>query len=72
MATSLAALIAFFSTGFEGRDEAGLHLRRADGTAYVAQDDAFVLDFYAEHAGTGAGAGESADGAKAAFGVCLA
>lgn len=48
---SLAALIAFYTTGFEGRDEAGLHLRRADGCAYTAQDDAFVLDFYAEHAG---------------------
>lgn len=49
LATSLAALIAFYTTGFEGRDEKGLHLRRADGTAYVAQDDAAVLDFYAEH-----------------------
>ena len=48
---SLAALIAFYTTGFEGRDAEGLHLRRADGTAYVASDDAFVLDFYAEHAG---------------------
>ncbi|MBM6754935.1 tagaturonate reductase [Collinsella tanakaei] len=47
---SLAALIAFYTTGFEGRDEQGLHLRRAGGTAYDAQDDAYVLDFYAEHA----------------------
>ena len=39
-----------YSTGLEGREDDGLHLRRADGTAYVAQDDAFVLDFYAAHA----------------------
>lgn len=51
LATSLATLIAFYSTGLEGREDDGLHLRRADGTAYVAQDDAFVLDFYAAHAG---------------------
>lgn len=50
LATSLAALIAFYTTGFEGREADGLHLRRADGTAYVAADDAFVLDFYAAHA----------------------
>lgn len=47
---SLAALIAFYTTGFEGRDDEGLHLRRADGTAYTAQDEAYVLDFYAAHA----------------------
>ena len=34
-----------------GREADGLHLRRSDGAAYVAQDDAFVLDYYAEHAG---------------------
>lgn len=51
LATSLATLIAFYTTGLEGREDDGLHLRRADGTAYVAQDDAFVLDFYADHAG---------------------
>ena len=50
LATSLATLIAFYSTGLEGRADDGLHLRRADGTAYVARDDAFVLDFYAAHA----------------------
>ena len=48
---SLAALIAFYTTGFEGREDDGLHLRRADGTAYVAQDDPAVLDFYVEHQG---------------------
>lgn len=53
LATSLAALIAFFSTGFEGRDADGLHLRRSDGTAYTAQDDDWVLDFYAERADAG-------------------
>ena len=51
LTVSLAALIAFYTTGFEGRDDDGLHLRRADGTAYTAQDDAWVLDFYAERAG---------------------
>lgn len=51
LATSLSLLIAFYTTGFEGRDGEGLHLRRADGTAYTAQDDAFVLDFYTERAG---------------------
>ena len=50
LTTSLAALIAFYTTGFSGRDEEGLHLVRADGTAYTAADDAFVLDFYAERA----------------------
>ena len=50
LTTSLAALIAFYTTGFSGRDEEGLHLTRADGTAYTAADDAFVLDFYAERA----------------------
>ena len=48
---SLAALIAFYTTGLEGRGEDGLCLRRADGTAYVASDDASVLDFYEAHAG---------------------
>ena len=36
LTVSLAALIAFYTTGFEGRDDDGLHLRRADGTAYTA------------------------------------
>ena len=49
LTTSLAALIAFYTTGFEARDSEGLHLRRADGVAYVAHDDASVLDFYATH-----------------------
>ncbi len=50
LATSLATLIAFYTTGLGSREADGLHLRRADGAAYVAQDDDFVLDFYAEHA----------------------
>ena len=50
LATSLATLIAFYTTGLSGREDDGLHLRRADGTEYVASDDAFVLDFYADHA----------------------
>ena len=49
LTTSLAALIAFYTTGFEAREADGLHLRRADGCAYVAADDAYVLDFYAAH-----------------------
>ena len=48
---SLAALIAFYTTGLEGRGADGLHLRRPDGTAYVASDDASVLDFYEAHTG---------------------
>lgn len=50
LTTSLAALIAFYTTGCTGRDKAGLHLTRADGTAYTAHDDDAVLDFYAAHA----------------------
>lgn len=50
LTTSLAALMAFYTTGMTGRDADGLHLCRADGTAYTAQDDGWVLDFYAEHA----------------------
>lgn len=50
LATSLAALIAFYTTGIAGPGAAleddGLHLVRADGTAYVAQDDRDVLSFY--------------------------
>lgn len=50
LSASLAFLLAFYTTGFEGHDADGLHLRRADGTAYVAQDDPAVLAFFAEHA----------------------
>lgn len=49
LSTSLAALIAFYTTNFENRSDDGLHLRRVDGTEYVAQDDAHVLDFYTTH-----------------------
>ena len=51
LATSLATLIAFYTQELVAREGDGLHLRRADGTEYTAQDDAFVLDFYAAHAG---------------------
>ena len=51
LATSLATLISFYTQELEGLEADGLHLRRADGTSYVAQDDAFVLEFYAKHAG---------------------
>ena len=50
LATSLATLIAFYTTGLVGLQDDGLHLRRSDGAAYVAQDDAFVLEFYVSHA----------------------
>ena len=50
LATSLATLIAFYTTGLAGLQDDGLHLRRPDGAAYVAQDDAFVLEFYVSHA----------------------
>lgn len=45
---SLAALMAFYTTGAEGLADDGLHLKRADGTEYVAQDDASALAFFAE------------------------
>ena len=45
---SLAALLAFYTTGTEGLADDGLHLKRADGTEYVAQDDASALSFFAE------------------------
>ena len=52
LATSLATLISFYTQELVGREADGLHLRRVcDGTEYVAADDAFVLDFYAAHAG---------------------
>ena len=51
LSTSLATLIAFYTQELVAREGDGLHLRRADGTEYTAQDDAFVLDFYAAHAG---------------------
>ena len=51
LATSLATLISFYTQELVSREGDGLHLRRSDGTEYTAQDDAFVLDFYAAHAG---------------------
>lgn len=49
LATSFAALVAFYTQEFVGIDGDGLHLKRADGTVYTVQDDAYVLDFYAAH-----------------------
>ena len=46
-----ATLISFYTQELVSREGDGLHLRRSDGTEYTAQDDAFVLDFYAAHAG---------------------
>ena len=51
LATSLATLISFYTQELVSREGDGLHLRRSDGTEYTAQDDAFVLDFYAARAG---------------------
>ncbi len=50
LATSLAALVAFYTTGTVSKEEDGLHLVRPDGTAYVAKDDESVLSFFEEHA----------------------
>lgn len=50
LATSFAMLIAFYTTGVEGLENDGLHLRRADGTPYVASDDSKALNFFAKHA----------------------
>lgn len=50
LATSLAMLIAFYTTGVEGIENDGLHLRRIDGTPYVAKDDEAALSFFAAHA----------------------
>lgn len=46
LCTSLAALIAFYTSDPQKLDEDGLHLVRPDGTAYTAQDDASVLEFF--------------------------
>ena len=45
---SLAAYIAFYSNDIQDRNENGLICRRADGTEYTVNDDAWVLDFYYE------------------------
>ena len=46
---SLAAYIAFYSTGITRREEDGLICVRPAGNEYKIQDDAWVLDFYFEH-----------------------
>lgn len=46
LVTSLACLIAFYTTGVTGLDEDGLHLTRGDGTPYVAVDDRAALEFF--------------------------
>ena len=50
LTASLAFLLAFYTTGVEGLEEDGLHLRRADGEAYVGKDDRSALEFFAAHA----------------------
>jgi tagaturonate reductase len=54
LAMSLAALLAFYTSGSEGVEGDGLHLVRPKGDAYVAHDDAWVLSFFADHASDGA------------------
>ena len=45
---SLAALIAFYSSGLTSLDGEGLHATRQNGEEYVCKDDAWVLEtFYA-------------------------
>ncbi len=46
---SLAAYIAFYSTGIKERTEDGLICVRSAGDEYKVQDDAWALDFYFEH-----------------------
>ena len=49
LAMSLAAYIAFYSSEVLALADDGLHLKRPDGTEYIARDDRFVLEFYYEH-----------------------
>ncbi len=46
---SLAAYIAFYSTGIARREDDGLVCVRPKGNEYKVSDDAWVLDFYYEH-----------------------
>ncbi len=46
---SLAAYIAFYSTGISRREADGLINVRPAGNEYKVQDDAWVLDFYYKH-----------------------
>jgi tagaturonate reductase len=46
---SLAAYIAFYSTGIQRREADGLICVRPAGNEYKVQDDAWVLDFYFEN-----------------------
>ena len=45
---SLAAYIAFYSSGISSLESDGLHLSRREGE-YVARDDRFVLEFFYAH-----------------------
>ena len=49
LAMSLAAYIAFYSTGIQERAADGLVCKRPQGDTYKVQDDGWVLDFYYEH-----------------------
>lgn len=50
LTASLAFLLAFYTTGAESLGEDGLHLRRADGEAYVGKEDRSILEFFWAHA----------------------
>lgn len=45
---SLAALIAFYTSGLTRLDSDGLHATRQNGEEYVCHDDAWVLEFFFE------------------------
>ena len=51
---SLAAYIAFYSSGLSALDDDGLKAKRPDGTEYTINDDRWVLEFYWEHRGDSA------------------
>ena len=54
LATSLAFYIAFYSQNIQRLDNTGLVCKRPKGNEYVVQDDRWVLEFYAAHAGDSA------------------
>ena len=46
---SLAAYIAFYSSGLKALDDKGLHAVRPKGNEYVISDDRWALEFYWNH-----------------------
>lgn len=49
LAFSLAACLAFYSSGIQSLDQSGLHCRRPLGGEYLVQDDPSVLHFFWQH-----------------------